>query len=201
MIIVDRAIMAEVQCLVGNNHYPTGGNPKVITRRTSDGFPFQRLQLICAVIEKRLKQSLGSRDVFLNVVGGLRIAEPAADLAVAVAIVSSLTNCAVRPATAFIGELGLGGELRGGRKLEQRISEAVKSGFRRIIVPAVATGQKSLSSYASGVEIIPCHTLKDALKVSLTVSNIDDLLAKKRKPIAVRSHDLTAANDDEYQDD
>ena len=78
-------------------------------RRASDGFPIQRMLLLCAVIEKRLKLSLWSRDVYLNVVGGLRISEPAADLAVVVAVVSSLTGLRVQPGMAFVGEWGCEG--------------------------------------------------------------------------------------------
>eukprot|EP01031_Cornospumella_fuschlensis_P020310 gene20310-24902_t len=126
-----RALLAEVQCLVSYSY----ANGKVAARRAADGFPIQRLLLICAVIEKRLRLSLGSRDVYLNVVGGLRISEPTADLAVAMAIVSSLTSIAIQPATVFIGELGLGGELRGGKRVEQRVGEAAARGFRRIILP------------------------------------------------------------------
>ena len=95
----------------------------------------QRLQLICAVIEKRLKLSLWNRDVYLNVVGGLRVSEPASDLAVAVTITSSLVGMKIKAGICFIGEIGLSGEIRRIKGLEIRIAEAVKMGFTTIIVP------------------------------------------------------------------
>ena len=108
---------------------------KISPRRASDGFPMQRLQLICAVIEKRLKLSLWNRDVYLNVVGGLRVSEPASDLAVAVTITSSLVGMKIKAGICFIGEVGLSGEIRRIKGLEIRIAEAVKMGFTTIIVP------------------------------------------------------------------
>ena len=95
----------------------------------------QRLQLICAVIEKRLKLSLWNRDVYLNVVGGLRVSEPASDLAVAVTITSSLVGMKIKAGICFIGEIGLSGEIRRIKGLEIRIAEAVKMGFTTIIIP------------------------------------------------------------------
>ena len=108
---------------------------KISPRRASDGFPMQRLQLICAVIEKRLKLSLWNRDVYLNVVGGLRVSEPASDLAVAVTITSSLVGMKIKAGICFIGEIGLSGEIRRVKGLEIRIAEAVKMGFTTIIIP------------------------------------------------------------------
>lgn len=108
---------------------------KISPRRASDGFPMQRLQLICAVIEKRLKLSLWNRDVYLNVVGGLRVSEPASDLAVAVTITSSLVGMKIKAGICFIGEIGLSGEIRRIKGLEIRIAEAVKMGFTTIIIP------------------------------------------------------------------
>jgi Subunit ChlI of Mg-chelatase len=110
-------------------------NMKISPRRASDGFPMQRLQLICAVIEKRLKLSLWNRDVYLNVVGGLRVSEPASDLAVAVTITSSLVGMKIKAGICFIGEIGLSGEIRRIKGLEIRIAEAVKMGFTTIIIP------------------------------------------------------------------
>jgi DNA repair protein RadA/Sms len=97
-----RPILAEIQCLVGGA-INFEGSGKVNPRRTADGFPIQRLLLICAVIEKRLKLALWNRDVYLNVVGGLRVQEPSADLAVAATVISSLTATPIQAATAFIG--------------------------------------------------------------------------------------------------
>jgi DNA repair protein RadA/Sms len=88
-----RPILAEVQCLV--SYSPAAG--KAGPRRAADGFPLQRLLLICAVIEKRLKISLYARDIYLNVAGGLRISEPSSDLAVAISIISSALGAKVKP--------------------------------------------------------------------------------------------------------
>lgn len=98
-----RPILAEIQCLVGGPKQPSPSGMVAPSRRAADGFPTQRLQLICAVIEKRLRLPLWNRDIFLNVVGGLKVNEPLADLAVAATIVSSLTNLPIKAATAFIG--------------------------------------------------------------------------------------------------
>lgn len=103
-------MLAEIQSLV-NNHpilpaSTTGGNRNIPSKRAADGFPIQRLLLICAVIEKRLLISLWSKDIYLNVVGGLRVSEPSADLAVAMSIISSCLEEPIIAKTAFIGEIG-----------------------------------------------------------------------------------------------
>lgn len=193
-----RPILAEIQCLVSTTY--AGANAKVNAKRTSDGFPIQRMLLICAVIEKRLKLSMWSRDVYLNVVGGLRLQEPSADLAVAVAIVSSYFGVPIKPATAFIGEIGLGGELRGGKRIEQRITEAIKLGFTTIIVPKNAgynanknrhvavkaqtsTGVNSVevNKIETGREVntVNCENLYSALVAGLDHVDVPGLLAKK----------------------
>lgn len=212
-----RPILAEIQCLVGRTF--TGGNTgqtiKISAKRTADGFPIQRMLLICAVIEKRLRLSMWSRDVYLNVVGGLRLQEPSADLAVAAAIVSSYLGVSIRPATAFIGEIGLGGELRGGKRIEQRISEAAKLGFRRIVIPrstgfqnqkkkavavsnvatttttaaaAASAGDAATNSPTSNVEIIPCGSLWEALVAGLHHSDAGSLLNQQSRKKRVASY-------------
>lgn len=179
---------------------------KIAPRRATDGFPLQRLQLICAVIEKRLKLSLWNRDVYLNVVGGLRLSEPAADLAVAVTISSSLVGMKIKAGIAFIGEVGLGGEIRGVRGVDMRIAEALKMGFTTVIVPQMGSktqkkkstqnvskndhnnnlieppyGKKeSRGSSPVSVGIIPCSTLFEALTIALDVGSFDDILDKLR---------------------
>lgn len=170
-----RPIMAEIQCLVTST--PSSGNGKVNPRRASGGFPIQRLLLICAIIEKRLKISLWYRDIYLNVVGGLNIKEPAADLSVAVTIISSLADLKVKPGTALIGELGLSSEIRGGKGLEMRISEAIKMGFSRIIIPNT---NKEIDMKFKG-KVFPCKTLKDAVHIALDIKNIDDVLRKNKR--------------------
>jgi len=168
-----RPLLAEIQCLVSMQ----APQAKFNTKRMSDGFPIQRLLLICAVIEKRLRLPLWSRDIYVNVAGGLRLSEPCSDLAVAVTVISSMTGAKVKPSTALIGELGLGGELRGGRGLEQRVSEARKMGFTRIIVP-LSAGFKDKNgpvkpdpSREEGV--FACRSLKEVLP--LVFENVDDV--------------------------
>lgn len=217
MIVMEgsRPILAEIQCLVSRTYTGTstngGQSVRVNAKRTADGFPLQRMLLICAVMEKRLQLSMWNRDIYLNVVGGLRIQEPSADLAVAAAIASSYLTVPIKPGTAFIGEIGLGGELRGGKRLEQRISEAVKLGFRRIIIPHSSgfrnvtthtTGNRKKSGLASqsqqqsiqysGVDIIPCSTLWDALVACLQDDNVTDILkAGKRKKLSTPMYEYS----------
>jgi DNA repair protein RadA/Sms len=106
-----------------------------LPRRTANGIDFNRLLLLVAVLSKRVGLKLGTQDVFVNVVGGLRISEPAADLAVAAAIASSFRGLPVPGDCVMIGEVGLSGELRSVSQLDSRLSEAAKLGFKRCIVP------------------------------------------------------------------
>lgn len=123
-----RSVLAEVQALVA----PTGfGNP----RRMSSGIDLNRLILMLAVLERRAGISLSNSDVYINVAGGLRIDETAVDLGVCAAIVSSQKDIIIPPDMIFIGEVGLGGELRAAAQLEKRLSEAYKLGFSTAIVP------------------------------------------------------------------
>lgn len=123
-----RGVMAEIQALVT----PTGfGNP----RRMANGIDLYRSLLLIAVLEKRARMNLSNSDVYLNVAGGLRIDETAVDLGICAAIAASQADIALPPDMIFIGEVGLGGELRGVSQLEKRISEAAKLGFKSAIVP------------------------------------------------------------------
>jgi hypothetical protein len=178
---------------------------KVSPRRAADGFPLQRLLLLCAVIEKRLKLSLFSRDVYLNVVGGLRISEPSSDLAVSIAIVSSLVNMKIRPGLALVGEIGLAGEIRGVRGVDKRVAEAFKMGFTTIIVPKAGIDKKAFERLKScskpesnvdtnanpnsksssnfnhskgpkGLGTVQCATLFEALTIALEVASFEDIL-------------------------
>jgi DNA repair protein RadA/Sms len=123
-----RPLLVEVQGLTSNTSF---GHP----RRTANGIDFNRLLLIIAVLSRRVGLRLADQDVFVNIVGGLRVSEPAADLAAAVAIASSLKNQPLPTDMAFIGEVGLSGELRAVSRLSTRLREAVKLGFSRVIVP------------------------------------------------------------------
>lgn len=141
-------------------------NPK----RTADGFPFQRLSLIIAVLEKRQQMYLSNRDVFVKSVGGLRVDDPTADLALAISIVSSLTDIPIQPHTAFVGELGLGGEIRNCKLLNNRIQEAAKLGFKRILVPGQF--QSSIGSIRNSpnldIQVFSCRSLAEAIRLGLT---------------------------------
>jgi len=123
-----RPILVEIQALVGPSNY---GLPQ----RTTTGVDAKRLALLLAVLEKRVGLRLGTFDVFVNVVGGVKIDETSADLGILVSIVSSFKNRSVDPKAIFMGEVGLGGEIRAISKIEKRLSEAEKLGFRQCIVP------------------------------------------------------------------
>jgi DNA repair protein RadA/Sms len=123
-----RPILVEIQALTSPTVY---GLPK----RSANGLDASRMQLLVAVLQKRLSLGLGTHDVFTNVVGGLRIVEPGADLAVALAIISSFRDASFDSATVAMGEIGLSGEIRSVSQLERRLTEASRLGFTRAIVP------------------------------------------------------------------
>lgn len=124
-----RPLLVEVQALTSHT-----GNAQ--PRRTANGFDVNRLLLLVAVLSKRVGIPLFNQDIYVNIVGGLRISEPAADLAVALAIASSFRNLRTDPDLVLIGEIGLSGELRSVSQLERRLSEAAKLGFQRAVTPA-----------------------------------------------------------------
>lgn len=128
----NRPLLIETQALVSPSVYGTA-------QRTSTGFDNRRLNMLLAVLEKRSGFRLGAQDVFLNIAGGIRIEDPAVDLAVAVALVSSLNEMAVPGKVCFSGEVGLGGEIRAVNRVEQRIKEAEKLGFSAIYLSRYAT--------------------------------------------------------------
>jgi DNA repair protein RadA/Sms len=123
-----RPILIELQALVTPTNF---GMP----RRTTVGVDYNRVSMLMAVMEKRAGLHLGNCDVFINVVSGMRIDEPAIDLGIAAAIASSLREAAVDSSTILFGEIGLGGEIRGVSQAEHRIKEAAKLGFKRCILP------------------------------------------------------------------
>lgn len=125
-----RTILVEIQALVSQSGF---GMP---ARRTT-GVPVNRLTVLLAVLEKRARLLLGGTDVFINVVGGVQVDEPAVDLGVVMAIVSGMRDRPMPPHTCVVGEVGLGGELRGVSRIEERIREAAKMGFKKIILPQV----------------------------------------------------------------
>ncbi len=123
-----RPLLVEIQALVTKSFLP-------MPRRTANGFDINRLQLLVAVLMKRLNLHLFDKDVFVNVTGGLRLTEPAADLGVCMAIISSMQDQTVDPQTVFVGEVGLLGELRDVRGVERRAAEAKQLGFSKVISP------------------------------------------------------------------
>ena len=153
-----RPILVEVQALAT----PTAFG---LPRRSANGLDTSRLQLLVAVLQKRVGLNLGSQDVYANVVGGLRVLEPAVDLAVAVAIASSLRERPVDRNAVIIGEVGLSGELRSVNRLDRRLSEAARMGFTHMIVPA-GTG-KATGEAPNGIKIVHCKTAAEAIEAAL----------------------------------
>lgn len=159
-----RPLLVEVQGLTN----PCGlGNP----RRTPIGIDMNRLFLIIAVLTRRIGVRLGEQDIFVNVVGGMKIAEPAADLAIAAAIVSSAKNRPVRADAVLIGEIGLSGELRGVSKISDRLHEAAKLGFKLAVIPR--TTRKIKESFPEGMEVVEARSLREALNAVLLPAEKD----------------------------
>jgi len=152
-----RPILVEIQGLTSPTQF---GN----ARRTPNGVDFNRLLLIAAVLTRRLGFKLAEQDVFVNVVGGIQIDEPAADLAIAAAIASSWKDVSVRADTVLIGEIGLAGELRMPGQMQARLREASKFGFKTAIVPkAISKGE----GWPKGIEIIETRSIQLALDAAL----------------------------------
>jgi len=150
-----RPILAEIQALVTG---PVPGQG----RRTCLGTDSQRLALMIAVIEKKLGMALGDQDIFLNAVGGVRATEPAADLAVASALLSSFTDRSIPPGTLVFGEVGLAGEVRRVSRAAERINEAARLGYRRIIAPSANADQVPMPS---GVEMVAVSRINELIPV------------------------------------
>jgi DNA repair protein RadA/Sms len=153
-----RPILVEVQAL-------TTATAFGLPRRSANGLDASRLGLLVAVLQKRVGLALGGQDIYANVVGGLRIAEPAADLAVAIAVASSFKDRRVDPGTVAVGEIGLSGELRSVNQLERRLNEAARLGFTRIVVPP-ALGRRGRSP-SDGIELVRAATVSEAIEVAL----------------------------------
>jgi DNA repair protein RadA/Sms len=152
-----RPLLVEIQALASTTSF---GLP----RRTANGVDFNRLLLLAAVLNKRVGLRLSNQDIFVNVVGGLKISEPAADLAVATAIASSFKSTPVAADLAIVGEIGLSGELRAVGQLSKRLNEAAKLGFKRCLVPKSFRRQEIASD---GIEVIGVRSLREALQVAL----------------------------------
>ncbi|HUG39045.1 MAG TPA: DNA repair protein RadA [Longimicrobiales bacterium] len=145
-----RPLLVEVQALCSPAAF---GAPQ----RVTTGFDRQRLALLLAVLEKRAGVAFGAHDVFLNAVGGVRLAEPAADAGVAAALASGLLDRSIPPDAVFIGEIGLGGELRGVSQIERRLAEAERLGFRTAYVP-------SRTRAVSDLDLVPVATVGELLE-------------------------------------
>ncbi len=152
-----RPLLVEVQGLTSHTNF---GNP----RRTPNGVDFNRLLLITAVLSRRMNLRLSEQDVFVNVVGGMRISEPAADLAIAAAVTSSMRDQPVRVEMVLIGEIGLSGELRGVGQMIARLREASKLGFKKAIVPRRS---RKGEPWPQGIEIIEARSVREALSLAL----------------------------------
>lgn len=149
-----RPVLLEVQALVTSSNF---GNPQ----RVTTGFDYRRLSILLAVLEKRARLRLSTANVFLNLAGGLRIDEPAIDLAVCCAVASSILDKPAPNDMIIIGEVGLGGEIRAVSHIEKRISEAEKLGFKKIFLPPK---NKSAIKENSSIKLIDTENIYDALK-------------------------------------
>jgi len=155
-----RPLLVEIQALVSKSSFG-------YARRRAQGFDYNRLTLLVAVLEKRMGLALEAEDIFVNVAGGIKIEDPAADLAVAVAIVSAFREQLVVPETVVIGEVGLAGEVRSISQADLRINEAEKLGFKHCVLPR--NNFKSLDYKKDSLELIPVSVLKEALDIILSL--------------------------------
>ena len=152
-----RPVLVELQALVAATNFPS-------PRRMSAGIDHHRMALIIAVLEKRMGMFLQNQDAYVNVAGGVKLDEPAVDLAAAVSLASSFRDAPTRPYDVFFGEVGLTGEVRGVSRAEQRVKEAEKLGFKRVIMP-----DRSLKGWKppGGIEMIGVGTVAEALRAAL----------------------------------
>jgi DNA repair protein RadA/Sms len=157
-----RPIVVELQALVSPTSYPS-------PRRSTTGLDYSRLQQILAVLEKRVGIPLSKLDAYVAAAGGLEVAEPAADLGIAIAVVASFRDRVVDPRTVLIGEVGLGGQLRSVSQIELRLKEAAKLGFKRAIIPK---GQNAPE--VSGIEIVSVGKVIDAIIAAIPAQAISE---------------------------
>jgi len=153
-----RPLLVEIQALVSKSGFG-------YARRRAEGFDYNRLGLLVAVLEKRVGLHLEAEDIFLNVAGGIRVEDPAADLAVAVAVASAFREHLVMPDTVVLGEVGLAGEVRSISQVNLRVNEAAKLGFKHCILPK--SNLKSLEYPRDLIELAGVSTLKEGLDIVL----------------------------------
>jgi len=147
-----RPLLVEIQALVGTTPYPA-------PRRVANGVDLSRVLQILAVLEKRIGLNLSKQDVYVNVIGGMNVDEPAADLGIAIAIITCVRDVVADSQTAIIGEIGLSGEIRGVNNIEKRITEAQKLGFKRVIIPDT----NDVNEKFKGIEIIRVKRIIEAI--------------------------------------
>ena len=152
-----RCLLLEVQALTGTTPYP---NP----RRVARGIEYDRLLQILAVLEKRVGLNLSKQDVYINVIGGIDIEEPSADLGVALSVLTSARDTTINENTVILGEIGLNGEVRSVDNLEARLKEAKKLGFGRAIIPKINSSQTKERIQKTNIEIIEVSKIIDAIK-------------------------------------
>lgn len=150
-----RPLLIETQALVSTAAYG-------VPQRSATGFDIRRMNMLLAVLEKRVGFKLAQKDVFLNIAGGLRVADPAIDLSVVAAVLSSNVDTPIDRTVCMTGEVGLSGEIRPVARIAQRILEAEKLGFKRIIIPR--NNIKGREKIKAGIEIIPVGKVEDALR-------------------------------------
>ena len=152
-----RPILLEIQALVTRS-------PLAMPRRTAAGMDYNRVNLLLAVLEKRLRLSLSNSDVYINIAGGIRISEPAIDLGVVLAVVSSARDKAIDEKVLAFGEVGLSGEVRAVSQAAGRVQEAKKLGFTTVILPEVCREQ---IGKVEGIRLCGVRTVADAVGVIL----------------------------------
>ncbi len=150
-----RPLLAEVQSLVSQTFFPA-------PRRMMTGADFNRVNMLIAVLEKRVGYNLSNQDIYVNIVGGIKISEPAADLGIICAIASGFKNAEISPDIALIGEVGLTGELRAVVQLEKRLAELSKLGFKKCIVP---DANKNSLTLPDGLDVLFAKNVSSALKI------------------------------------
>ena len=152
-----RPVLAEVQALVTKTSFN-------VPRRTSDGFDFNRSALLLAVAEKRAGMKLSVFDAYINVIGGLRLDEPGADLPVLLAVASSYRDCPIPDDLVAIGEIGLTGEIRSVSHMNQRLSEVARLGFKRCVIPRKSYDKLEIPS---NLEVYPVRNIREAIEIAI----------------------------------
>lgn len=152
-----RPMLVEIQALVGTTPYPA-------PRRVVNGVDFNRVLQILAVLEKRVGLNLSKQDVYVNVIGGMDIQEPAADLGIALAVATCARDVVIDPHTAIVGEIGLSGEIRAVNNIEKRIKEVEKLGFKKIIIPE----SNNLDEEFKNIEVVRVKKIIDAISACIS---------------------------------